>query len=63
MAHLHWWERILVWTRIQIPNSMATLYYAEHVYIAQTQTWIPTPYFCKRQESESESVFGNVNEP
>ena len=51
-------------TQIQIPNPMATLYYAEHV---QTQTQIPIPYFCIGQESESESVpesiFGNINEP
>ena len=39
------------------------LYYAEHVHIAQTQTGIPTPYFFVGQESESESVSGNVNEP
>ena len=36
-------------------------------YIAQTWIWIPTPYFCTWQESESESVSesvsGNVNEP
>ena len=42
---------------------MATLYYAEHVHIAQTQTRIPTPCFCVGQESVSESVSGNVNEP
>ena len=30
--------------RIRIPNPKATLYYAEHVHIAQTQTRIPTPY-------------------
>ena len=45
---------------------MATLYYAEHVHIAQTWTQIPTPYFCMGQESKSESVpefvSGNVNE-
>ena len=45
---------------------MVTLYYAEHVHIAQTWTRIPTPYFCLGQESESESmsesVSGNVNE-
>ena len=44
---------------------MATLYYAEHVHIAQTR--IPTPYFCVGQEPESESVpesvSDNVNEP
>ena len=43
-------------TRIQIPNPMATLYYAEYVHIAQTQTRIPTPYFCLEQESKSESI-------
>ena len=36
-------------------------------HIAQTQTRIPTPYFCIGQESESESllesVSDNVNEP
>ena len=46
---------------------MATLYYAEHVHIAQTWTWIPTPYFCIEQKAESESVpesiSGNVYEP
>ena len=44
---------------------MVTLHYAEHVHIAQTRTWIPTPYFCVGQESESvpECVSGNVNEP
>ena len=54
-------------TQIQIPNPMATLYYKEHVHIAQTQTQIPIPYFCREQESECESVpesiFGNINEP
>ena len=38
-----------------------------NIYIAQTQTWIPTPHFSIGQESESktvtESVSGNVNEP
>ena len=47
---------------------MATLYYAEHVHIAQTLTWIPTPYFCVGQEYYnsmpiSESISGNVDEP
>ena len=41
---------------IRIPNLMATLYYSEHVHIAQTRTQIPTPYFCVRYESESKSV-------
>ena len=58
MAHLHWRKR----TRIQIPNPTATSYYAEHVHIAQTRTRIPTPYFCKGQERESESLPGDVNE-
>ena len=35
---------------------MATLYYAEYVYIARTQIRIPTLYFCTGQESQSESV-------
>ena len=65
MTHLHCQRRARVWARIQIPNPMATLYYAEYVHIAQTWTQIPTPYFCTRQESEfesvPESVFGNVN--
>ena len=34
----------------------------EHVHIAQTRTLISTSYFCILQESESESVSGNVNE-
>ena len=46
---------------------MATLYYGQHVHIAQTRTSIPTSYICVGQESESESIlesiFGNVNEP
>ena len=50
-------------TRIRIPKPMVTLHYAEHVHITQTQTRIPTPYFCTGQESESESVSNNVNEP
>ena len=45
---------------------MATLYYVEHVHIAQTRTRITTAYFRMGQESKSESVpeliFGNVNE-
>ena len=40
MAYLHWW------TRIRIPIPMATLYYAEHVHIAQHWLQIPIPYFC-----------------
>ena len=53
MAHLHCRRRIRVPTRIRIPNLMATLYYSEHVHIAQTRTQIPTPYFCVRYESKS----------
>ena len=60
-------ETTRVQTGIRITNLMATLYYAEHVHIAQTQTRIPSPYFCTGQEFESESVSesvsGNVNEP
>ena len=67
MAHLHLRRRTQVRTRIWIPNLIATLYYAEHVHIAQTQTYIPTRYFCVGQESNSESVpesiSGNVNDP
>ena len=68
MAHLHCRRQTRIWTRIQIPNIMATLNYAEHVHIvAQIQTQIPTAYFCIGQESESdsvpESVSGNVNKP
>ena len=33
MAHFHCSRR----TRIRVPNPMATLYYAKHVHIAQTQ--------------------------
>ena len=46
------------------PNDYIAL--CTHFHIAQTQTWIPTPYFCIGQESESvpvsESVSDNVNE-
>ena len=38
---------------------MATLYYAEHVHIPQTQ--IPTSYFCIGQESEYESLHESVS--
>ena len=40
MAYLHCRRRTRVQTLIRIPNPMATLHCAEHVYIAQT--WIPT---------------------
>ena len=67
MTSFHWWRRALVQTWIPIPNPITTLYYAEHVHIAEMWTWIPIPYFCVGQESESESVpepiSGNVNEP
>ena len=52
MAYLHLRRH----TRIQIPNPIATLCYAEHVHMAQTQTWMPTPHFCIGQESESKSI-------
>ena len=39
--HSYWRRRTRV--RIRIPNPMATLYYAEHVHIAQTQTQILLP--------------------
>ena len=41
MANLHCWTWIQVPTPIRIPNPIATLYYAEHVHIAQTQIQIP----------------------
>ena len=67
MYHLHCQRRTPVQTRIWIPNPLATLHCAEHVNIAQTQTQIPSPYFCLGQESESvsvsKSVSGSVNEP
>ena len=50
-------------TWIRIPNLMATLYRTATVHIAQIRTRISTPYFGRGQESESESVSGNVNEP
>ena len=47
------------------PNGCIVLCTTFH--IAWTGTWIPTPYFCVGQESESESipesVSGSVNEP
>ena len=67
MAYLHWRKRTRVQARIRIPNPMATLYYTEHIHIAQTWTQILAPCFCVGQElaSESvpESVSGNVNKP
>ena len=41
---------------------MATLYCTEHVHIAQTLNLIPSHFYWKGQESESESVSGNVYE-
>ena len=35
----------------------------QNMFTLHTQTRIPTPYFCTGQESESESVSNNVNEP
>ena len=65
MVYLHWQRQARLRSRIQIPNPVPTLYYAEHVHIAQTQ--IPTLYFCSGQEYESESkpesISGNINEP
>ena len=67
MAHLHCRRQTRVQTRTWIPNLMDTLYCTEHVRITQTQTRVPTPYFCIRQEYESvsvsEFVSGNANEP
>ena len=51
MAHLHFQIRTRVQSETQIPHLMATLYYAEHVYIAQTQTRITNPYLRTGQES------------
>ena len=63
MAYLHCRTWTRVWTQIQTPNLMATLYYAKHVHIAQTRTRIPTPYYCVGQESESIPKSGNVFKP
>ena len=62
MVDLHWWRRTRICTRIRIPNAMDMLYHVEYVHIAQTRTWIATPYFCKAQESESDSE-PDVNQP
>ena len=40
MAFLHLPDKDSVPTQIHIPNLVATLYYAEHVHIAQTWIWI-----------------------
>ena len=55
MTYLHCQRRTRVQTLVQIPNPMATLYYVEHVHIAQPRTQIPTPYFYTGYQSESES--------
>ena len=56
MTHLHWRRR-----------TPATLYYAEIVHIARTETRIPTPLFLCRTGigvvSVPEFFSGNVNEP
>ena len=50
MAYLYCRTQIQVPTQIRIPNQVATLYYAEHVHIAQRwiqiriQTQIPNCY-------------------
>ena len=65
MAHLHCRKRTRVRTRIRIPNLMATLYYAEHVHIAQTQDSDPyslLPYRTGIQVRVCNQV-NNVNEP
>ena len=49
-------KRTRLWVQIQIPNPMATLYCPERVHVAQTRTRTPSDYFCKGEESESESV-------
>ena len=47
MAYFHCRTRIQIRTQTQIPNPMATQYYAEHVSTARIQTqiqiWIPFP--------------------
>ena len=61
MAQLYCWTYIRVRNQTWISNRMATLYYAEHVHIAQTRTRIPTAYLCIGQKSQSESL--PVSEP
>ena len=55
MTYLHCQRRTRVQTLVQIPNPMATLYYVEHVHIAQPRTQIPTAYSYTGYQSESES--------
>ena len=61
MAHSDCQRHTRIRNQTQILNPWATLYYTEHVYIAQTPTQIPTTCFCVGHKSES--VSGNVNEP
>ena len=58
----YWWKifRLMAYLQCHYTASdtdsgsvPATLYYAEHVHIAQTHTLIPTPYFFVGQESVS----------
>ena len=62
-----WLCSLIIQRVLAIPNLIATLYYAEHVYIAQTRVQIPTLYLGIGQESKSESVpvseCGNVFKP
>ena len=51
MDRLHYQRLTRIWTQTRIRDLMATLYCTEHVHIAQTQSRIPTPYFCVGQES------------
>ena len=46
MAHLHYERQTQDTDSDMDSDSMATLYYAEHAHIAQTQTLIPTLYGC-----------------
>ena len=63
MAYLHCRIR----TRIQTPNPMATLHYAEvftlHGVRFRFQSQLPTKGTGLESESVTESVSGNVNEP
>ena len=51
MANLHCQRQTRI--RIRLGFKTQTLYFSEHVHIGQTQTRIPTPYFCVGQEPES----------
>ena len=66
MAYLHCWTRMQILTFLDLdskPNGCIVLCRTFH--IAQTWTWIPTPYFSTGQESEfvPECISGNINEP